>query len=75
MIVFPFNPVLKLCIEDNLFINQFPLGLKLLPAKLNLEGSNGWPLKGEPSASQAFFRAFICYSYYVVGKPICFLCC
>jgi hypothetical protein len=29
----------------------------LNPLKFNLEGSKGWPLKGDPSASQAFFRS------------------
>ena len=29
----------------------------LLPVKLNFEGSKGCPLKGDPSASQAFFKA------------------
>jgi len=48
-------------------------GLKLDYGKLNLDGSKGWPLKGEPSASQAFFSISIYFSSSVVGSPIYFL--
>ncbi len=56
-------------------VQEYHSGWKLLPCKLNLLGSKGWPLKGDPSASHAFFKTSSCFSYYVVGKPICFLCC
>lgn len=56
-------------------IHQASGSLKSLPYKLNLEGSKGCPLKGDPSASQAFFNASNCFSSYEVGKPFCFRCC
>jgi len=42
---------------------------------LNLLGSNGVPLNGEPSASQAFLRSSYYYSSSVVGSPQFFLFC
>lgn len=50
-------------------------GLNPYWGKLNFEGSNGYPLKGEPSESHAFFNISICFSSSVVGNPYCFLYC
>ena len=49
--------------------------LKLLEEllRLNLEGSKGYPLKGDPSASQAFLKISYYFSSSVVGNPIYFL--
>lgn len=58
---------LSICIEHH--------GWNWLPDRLNLLGSKGWPLKGEPSAFQASLRASNCFYSSVVGNPICFLCC
>ncbi len=38
-------------------------------------GLKGCPLNGDPSASQACFKASSWLYYSVVGNPICFLCC
>ena len=45
------------------------------PEKLIRFGLKGWPLKGEPSAFHACFKAYCCTSSSVVGNPCCFLCC
>lgn len=64
---------IKIYVNDEVDWNQAS-GLKLLPWRLNLDGSNGWPLKGDPYASQAFFKAYICFYSSDVGRPFCFCC-
>ena len=59
----------------HLLYTLYHYGWKLLPPRLNFDGSNGCPRNGDPSASQAFFNVSNCFYYYVVGSPICFLCC
>lgn len=64
-------------LQSTLSLHFFPKSPKpnwlLAPYKLSLVGSKGVPLKGDPSA----FQAFLSISYYssssVVGKPIFFL--
>lgn len=43
--------------------------------RFSFEGSNGVPLNGEPYAFQASFKAYSCFYYSDVGRPICFRCC
>ena len=51
------------------------IGGKLIPPyeRLNFDGSNGYPLNGDPSAFQADFNASSYASSSDVGSPIYFL--